>query len=157
MTFMEVGNTPVTCAVPFAMGSQTFVIWSISNIILNVITTMLYTAVNCYIQKQEQGKNFKAVFKSIFITVSMVSAGWTITAIANTFVVLFIPTPYGKQLVNMYAGIPVNIACASNIFVFYKINLDYRTCIRKLLSCKNAQVATSYTEAKRSTTVRLPS
>ncbi|CAL2045635.1 unnamed protein product [Caenorhabditis brenneri] len=144
MTFMEVDHTPVTCAVPLAMGSQTFVIWSISNIILNGIIMMLYSIVNCFVQKQEHAQNFKTVFKSIFITISFVVAGWTITCISNTIVVQFLPTPYGKQLLNMYAGIPVNIACASNVFIFYRINQDYRSCIRKLSCCERAKVGVTY-------------
>uniref|UniRef100_A0A1I7UKB9 G_PROTEIN_RECEP_F1_2 domain-containing protein n=1 Tax=Caenorhabditis tropicalis TaxID=1561998 RepID=A0A1I7UKB9_9PELO len=160
MTFIEVDKTPVTCAVPLAMGSKTFVIWSFSNIILNGITMMLYSIVNCFVHKQEHGKTFKTVFKSIFITVTLVIVGWFITCISNTLIVQFIPTSYGKQLLNMYAGIPVNIACSSNIFVFYKINLDYRSCIKKLLFCERAKVGVTYVEneaTKPSITAPLPS
>ncbi|EFP02705.1 hypothetical protein CRE_10691 [Caenorhabditis remanei] len=31
----------------------------------------------------------------------------------------------------MYAGIPVNLACSSNIFVFYKIKYDSTLLYRK--------------------------
>ncbi|EFO83878.1 hypothetical protein CRE_14876 [Caenorhabditis remanei] len=49
LIFMEVDSTPVTCAVPLAMGSHTFVIWSISNIVLNGITMIV--VIECYLPR----------------------------------------------------------------------------------------------------------
>lgn len=45
----------MTCAIPLAMGSKTFVTWSFSNMALNAFTMMLYTSVYFLVRKKETG------------------------------------------------------------------------------------------------------
>ncbi|CAI2353166.1 unnamed protein product [Caenorhabditis sp. 36 PRJEB53466] len=148
----------VTCSVPLAMGSKTFIAWSVANLGLNAVTVLIYTITYCLLLKQEtdSGNGFKSVFKSIFITVAFIVVGWAVTCIANTFLVLLIPTSFGKQVLNMYSGIPVNIACAANVFIFYTVNLDYRSCIRRLLVLRSSRLSAAHSDSK-PTNVPIPS
>ncbi|KAK6052678.1 hypothetical protein COOONC_09817 [Cooperia oncophora] len=63
----------------------------------------------------------KTVFKSIAVTVVIVICSWLLTFIMNSVVLLATNDPYIIVVVNIYAGVPVNLGLASNVFVYYAI------------------------------------
>ncbi|WKY10025.1 hypothetical protein Q1695_002403 [Nippostrongylus brasiliensis] len=81
----------------------------------------------------------RTVFKSIFVTVAIVVFGWMFTFLVNSLSIYITDSPYIRGLINMYAGITVNIGTMSNIFVFYAINTEYRDVIRQML-CKQRKI-----------------
>ncbi|CAI5450653.1 unnamed protein product [Caenorhabditis angaria] len=86
-----------------------------------------------------ESSRFKLAFKSILVACVLVLFGWSITTVSNTFGYLISPNEQIFELIQMYSGITVNIACSANIFVFFAINPEYRETIRSLLS-KSAKI-----------------
>ncbi|EYC18949.1 hypothetical protein Y032_0026g1472 [Ancylostoma ceylanicum] len=63
----------------------------------------------------------RTVFKSISITVAIVIVGWFTTFLINSLSFLITNSDYVRMVINMYAGITVNIGTAANVFVYYAI------------------------------------
>ncbi|PIO63008.1 hypothetical protein TELCIR_15411, partial [Teladorsagia circumcincta] len=74
----------------------------------------------------------KTVFKSIAVTVIIVLCGWLLTFLVNILAQFVTKDIYTTVVINMYAGIAVNIGLASNVFVYYAINTEYRDVIRQM-------------------------
>ncbi|CAO4379811.1 unnamed protein product [Caenorhabditis nigoni] len=76
------------------------------------------------------------VKKSILVTVGFVLLGWVTTTTANTLSYSITDDLFTIQLIQMYAGITVNFAAASNVFVFYAINSEYRSVIKSMFGIR---------------------
>ncbi|UMM35560.1 hypothetical protein L5515_008126 [Caenorhabditis briggsae] len=74
--------------------------------------------------------------KSILVTVGFVLLGWVTTTTANTLSYSITDDLFTIQLIQMYAGITVNFAAASNVFVFYAINSEYRSVIKSMFGIR---------------------
>ncbi|VDP45781.1 unnamed protein product [Heligmosomoides polygyrus] len=79
-----------------------------------------------------QGAKMAMAFKSIFVTVSIVICGWMVTFLVNSLAVVVSQNAYIIMVINMYAGITVNIGTMSNVFVFVAINTEYREVIQQM-------------------------
>ncbi|KIH57518.1 hypothetical protein ANCDUO_12291 [Ancylostoma duodenale] len=75
----------------------------------------------------------RTVFKSIFITVAIVIVGWFTTFLINSLSFYITNSDYVRMVINMYAGITVNIGTGANAFVHYAINTEYRDVIKQML------------------------
>ncbi|UMM35561.1 hypothetical protein L5515_008127 [Caenorhabditis briggsae] len=91
------------------------------------------------------GSRIKSVFRSILVTVSFVLLGWATTTIANSASYSVTDNLNTAHLIQTYAGITVNFAAASNVFVFYSINTEYREAINTLFG-KHKKSGISHTE-----------
>ena len=104
---------------------------------------------------------FKSVFRSILVTVSFVLLGWATTTIANSSSYSVTDNLDTAHLIQTYAGITVNFAAASNVFVFYSIKCvfgasylakiqnfssEYREAIQKLFGRKSKKLGVAHTE-----------
>ncbi|ULT89751.1 hypothetical protein L3Y34_008277 [Caenorhabditis briggsae] len=87
----------------------------------------------------------ESVFRSILVTVSFVLLGWATTTIANSASYSVTDNLNTAHLIQTYAGITVNFAAASNVFVFYSINTEYREAINTLFG-KHKKSGISHTE-----------
>lgn len=76
-----------------------------------------FLSINC----SYSGARFKSVFRSILVTVGFVLFGWVTTTLTNTLSYEITSVAFTAQLMQMYAGITVNFAAASNAFIFYAI------------------------------------
>ncbi|CAP29073.1 Protein CBG09529 [Caenorhabditis briggsae] len=90
-------------------------------------------------------KVLESVFRSILVTVSFVLLGWATTTIANSASYSVTDNLNTAHLIQTYAGITVNFAAASNVFVFYSINTEYREAINTLFG-KHKKSGISHTE-----------
>uniref|UniRef100_A0A7I5EC33 Gate domain-containing protein n=1 Tax=Haemonchus contortus TaxID=6289 RepID=A0A7I5EC33_HAECO len=77
---------------------------------------------------------------------------------ANTLAPVFTKDPYTTMVINMYAGVSVNLGLASNVFVYYAINAEYRDVMKQMFGCiggstakKVPEVSTMHGLASRST------
>ncbi|CAB3398428.1 unnamed protein product [Caenorhabditis bovis] len=130
----------VVYVIPVAMRNRSFEYFNYSGGIINVIIVILYgyTYFKLTSYSDTGGPKMRSVFKSILVTVIFVLFGWAITFIVNSISYKITSDPFISYIMQIYAGVSVNIALVCNVFVFYFINTDYRVCIKKLLHCSNA-------------------
>ncbi|ETN68757.1 hypothetical protein NECAME_05482 [Necator americanus] len=114
-------SRPVQCSVPQAFGSVSFALLNQIGFAINVIIVILYCLTYFLLRKSKANSKMRTVFKSIFVTVAIVIVGWFATFLVNTLSFVITEDPYVRMVINMYAGITVNIGLAANVFVYYAI------------------------------------
>ncbi|CAI2354471.1 unnamed protein product [Caenorhabditis sp. 36 PRJEB53466] len=154
----------ITCANPLALNGTAFQMFTYSSGLICIFVFFVYLTVYILLKSNKASARFKSVFRSLAVTVGLVMFGWVSTTTANTLSYSITDSTYTAQLIQMYAGITVNTAAASNVFVFYAINSDYREVIKALFGCKSKTnsplfeaSSTMVTEKRRMTLVRLRS
>ncbi|EFP10922.1 CRE-SRSX-30 protein [Caenorhabditis remanei] len=138
----------VKCAIPTALAGVSFKVFTLSShaIYVSIILAYAMTAVLLKFHDTSEssefwvtvalkitGSRFKAVFKSIGVTVGIVLFGWAITTVSNTFGYFVTDDQEIFNLIQMYSGITVNIAISSNLFIFYTINPEYQLTVKMLM------------------------
>ncbi|CAI2353209.1 unnamed protein product [Caenorhabditis sp. 36 PRJEB53466] len=124
-------TTQIVCTVPVALAGTAFSTFNTSGIFVNCAIVIVYFLTFLKLRSYAGATQMKVVFRSILWTVVFVILGWTSVTVANQFAI-FSNDPLTRKLIAIYAGIGVNLACASNVFVFYAINTEYREAIRRL-------------------------
>uniref|UniRef100_A0A1I7T684 G_PROTEIN_RECEP_F1_2 domain-containing protein n=1 Tax=Caenorhabditis tropicalis TaxID=1561998 RepID=A0A1I7T684_9PELO len=126
-------DTLLICQVPLAMSGNSFEKFNKGGLIINVAVVIIYFVTFLKLRKiAGSATQLKVVFKSILYTVIFVILGWCTVTIMNIASIHLVNDIDTQHILMIYAGIGLNMACASNIFVFYKINSEYRAAIRKL-------------------------
>ncbi|PIC28963.1 hypothetical protein B9Z55_020715 [Caenorhabditis nigoni] len=130
-------NTLVICQVPLAISGDTFEKFNKCGLIINIGVVLIYFITYLKLRNQTAlSTGLKFIFKSILYTVIFVILGWCTVTIVNIASIHFVNVDT-QHIIIIYAGIGLNVACASNVFVFYIINSEYRTAIRKLFGMKS--------------------
>ncbi|CAB01639.2 G-protein coupled receptors family 1 profile domain-containing protein [Caenorhabditis elegans] len=127
----------VACAVPLALMGTSFQFFTYSSALIYFLVVIVYGIVYFLLKSNQASARFKSVFRSILVTVGFVLFGWVTTTLTNTLSYEITSVAFTAQLMQMYAGITVNFAAASNAFIFYAINSEYREVIKSLFGCKN--------------------
>uniref|UniRef100_A0A8R1HWH3 G_PROTEIN_RECEP_F1_2 domain-containing protein n=1 Tax=Caenorhabditis japonica TaxID=281687 RepID=A0A8R1HWH3_CAEJA len=127
----------IICANPLALNGSAFQMFTYSSGVIYIFVFIIYLTVYILLKSNKASARFKSVFRSLAVTVGLVMFGWVTTTTANTLSYSISDNTYTAQLIQMYAGITVNAAAASNVFVFYKINSEYREVIKSLLGLKS--------------------
>ncbi|CAI5450056.1 unnamed protein product [Caenorhabditis angaria] len=125
----------MVCANPLALNSASFQWYSYTNALIYILVFLIYLSVWILLKKSEKSNSntkLRMVFRSISVTVGFVLMGWAITTTANSLSYTISADVATIQLIQEYSGIAVNIAAASNVFVFYAINQEYREAIRAI-------------------------
>ncbi|EGT55270.1 CBN-SRSX-33 protein [Caenorhabditis brenneri] len=126
-------DTSVICQVPLAMSGDSFEKFNKGGLIINIAVVITYFVTYMKLKKVTgNASQLKVVFKSILYTVIFVILGWCTVTVANIASIHFVEDIDTQHIMMIYAGIGLNMACASNVFIFYKINSEYRSSIRKL-------------------------
>ncbi|CAI2354473.1 unnamed protein product [Caenorhabditis sp. 36 PRJEB53466] len=126
-------SNQITCANPLALNGRAFQVYNYTSGLLYVVIFFLYFKVYFSLKSNKTSSRFKKVFRSIGVTVCFVLFGWMTTTIANASSYAVTDDLNVAHLIQMYAGIAVNFAAASNVFVFYSINSEYRESINAML------------------------
>ncbi|EGT39429.1 CBN-SRSX-32 protein [Caenorhabditis brenneri] len=143
--------TKIYCTVPLAFAGSTFSQFNTSGIFVNVAIVIVYFFTFLQLRSYAGASQMKVVFRSILWTVVLVIIGWSSVTIANQFAI-FAKDATTRKLISIYAGIGVNLACASNVFVFYAINTEYRNAIRRLFGLSSIQSTRTTSIGPKSTT-----
>ncbi|UMM35059.1 hypothetical protein L5515_007852 [Caenorhabditis briggsae] len=127
-------NTQIVCMAPLALPRQAFGYFTYASNVINVaiVIVYIYSYVVLRGYKERDARRMKYVFKSISFTVVVVLVGWTTVTIGNTVAIGLIENQRISEIVSIHAGLGVNISCSVNVFVFYAINSEYRSGIRRL-------------------------
>uniref|UniRef100_A0A1I7TQR5 G_PROTEIN_RECEP_F1_2 domain-containing protein n=1 Tax=Caenorhabditis tropicalis TaxID=1561998 RepID=A0A1I7TQR5_9PELO len=120
------------CSNPLSLNGNAFQMFTYSSGIIYIVVFFVYMSVYVMLKSNKASARFKNVFRSILVTVGFVLLGWVTTTTANTVSYLITNDLLTIQLIQMYAGITVNFAAASNVFVFYAINTEYRSVIKSM-------------------------
>ncbi|CCD66549.1 G-protein coupled receptors family 1 profile domain-containing protein [Caenorhabditis elegans] len=147
--------TQIYCAVPAAFAGTAFSKFNTSGIFINIAIVIVYFFTFLQLRTYAGATQMKVVFRSILWTVIFVIIGWSSVTIANQFAI-FAKDAATRKLISIYAGIGVNLACASNIFVFYAINTEYRNAIRRLFGLSSSLSNRATSLGPRSTTKITP-
>ncbi|KAF1754157.1 hypothetical protein GCK72_020717 [Caenorhabditis remanei] len=130
-------ETLVICQVPLALSGSSFEEFNTGGFIINVGVVIIYFVTFLKLRSLSVHESqLKVVFKSILYTVIFVILGWCTVTLVNILCIHLVADIDSQHIMMIYAGISLNMACASNVFVFYKINSDYRSAIQKLLEIK---------------------
>ncbi|ULT89748.1 hypothetical protein L5515_008124 [Caenorhabditis briggsae] len=127
----------IACAVPLALMGTPFQFFTYSSALIYFLVVIVYGIVYYLLKSNQASARFKSVFRSIMVTVGFVLFGWVTTTLTNTLSYEITDVAFTAQLMQMYAGITVNFAAASNVFIFYAINSEYREVIKALFGCKS--------------------
>uniref|UniRef100_A0A1I7TQR6 G_PROTEIN_RECEP_F1_2 domain-containing protein n=1 Tax=Caenorhabditis tropicalis TaxID=1561998 RepID=A0A1I7TQR6_9PELO len=127
----------IACAVPLALMGTPFQFFTYSSALIYLLVVIVYGIVYYLLKSNQASARFKSVFRSIMVTVGFVLFGWVTTTLTNTLSYEITSVQFTAQLMQMYAGITVNFAAASNVFIFYAINSEYREVIKSLFGCKS--------------------
>ncbi|ULT91510.1 hypothetical protein L3Y34_009254 [Caenorhabditis briggsae] len=131
-------NTTVICQVPLAISGNTFEKFNKCGLIINIGVVLIYFITYLKLRNQTAlVSGLKFIFKSILYTVIFVILGWCTVTIVNIASIHLVKDVDTRNICMIYAGMGLNVACASNVFVFYIINSEYRTAIRKLFGMKS--------------------
>ncbi|CAB01636.2 G-protein coupled receptors family 1 profile domain-containing protein [Caenorhabditis elegans] len=122
----------LVCSNPLSLNGSSFQMFTYSSAVIYVAVVLVYSAVYLMLKSNKASARFKNVFRSILVTVGFVLLGWVTTTTANTLAFVVTSDLFTIQLIQMYAGITVNFAAASNVFVFYAINSEYRSVIKTM-------------------------
>ncbi|EFP11239.1 CRE-SRSX-26 protein [Caenorhabditis remanei] len=141
-------NEQITCANPLALKGASFQWYNYTCAFIYVAIFFVYFRVYFLLKHSQTilDSRFKSVFRSILVTVSFVLLGWATTTIANSSSYSVTDNLDTAHLIQTYAGITVNFAAASNVFVFYSINSEYREAIQKLFGRKSKKLGVAHTE-----------
>ncbi|CAI5450068.1 unnamed protein product [Caenorhabditis angaria] len=127
----------ITCAVPLGLWGAAFQFFTYTSALIYALVVIVYLTVYILLKSSSASARFKSVFKSISITVGLVVFGWVTTTVANTLSYEVTSDEFLAIVIQMYAGVSVNLAATSNVFVFYWINSEYREVIKSILGLKN--------------------
>ncbi|EGT55461.1 hypothetical protein CAEBREN_29047 [Caenorhabditis brenneri] len=144
----------IICANPLALNGTAFQMFTYSSGIIYVFVFIVYLTVYILLKSNKASARFKSVFRSLAVTVGLVMFGWVSTTTANTLSYSIADSAYTAQLIQMYAGITVNAAAASNVFVFYAINSEYREVIKALFGCKSKANSPAFEASSTMVTVK---
>ncbi|UMM35559.1 hypothetical protein L5515_008125 [Caenorhabditis briggsae] len=144
----------IICANPLALNGTAFQMFTYSSGIIYVFVFIVYLSVYILLKSNKASARFKSVFRSLAVTVGLVMFGWVSTTTANTLSYSISDSAYTAQLIQMYAGITVNAAAASNVFVFYAINSEYREVIKALFGCKSKANSPAFEASSTMVTVK---
>ncbi|CAO4379495.1 unnamed protein product [Caenorhabditis nigoni] len=126
-------KTMVICQVPLAMSGDSFEKFNQGGLIINIGVVIVYFVTFLKLRRLAgSATHLKVVFRSILYTVIFVILGWSTVTMMNIASIHLVEDIDTVHILMIYAGIGLNMACASNIFVFYAINSEYRAAIRKL-------------------------
>ncbi|CAL2045176.1 unnamed protein product [Caenorhabditis brenneri] len=131
--FSERNEEQVKCAIPTALAGISFKVFTLSSHAIYVSILLAYLMTAVLLKFHDTSSRFKAVFKSIGVTVGIVLFGWAITTVSNTFGYFVTDDPEIFNLIQMYSGITVNIAISSNLLIFYMINPEYQLTVKMLI------------------------
>ncbi|CAL2045178.1 unnamed protein product [Caenorhabditis brenneri] len=120
------------CSNPLSLNGNAFQMFTYSSGVIYIAVFFIYLSVYVMLKSNKASARFKNVFRSILVTVGFVLLGWVTTTTANTLSYSITTDLLTIQLIQMYAGITVNFAAASNVFVFYAINSEYRSVIKSM-------------------------
>lgn len=126
------GETLVQCSIPQAFGGAAFGLLNQIGFGINVAIVAVYGLSFLLLRRSRASAKMAMAFKSIFVTVSIVICGWMVTFLVNSLAVVVSQNAYIIMVINMYAGITVNIGTMSNVFVFVAINTEYREVIQQM-------------------------
>ncbi|CAB3396476.1 unnamed protein product [Caenorhabditis bovis] len=143
------------CANPLSLNGNSFQAFTFSSAFIYIIVVCVYGTVYYLLKTNKASSRFKSVFRSILVTVGLVLFGLVSTTTANTLSYIITSDEFTVQLIQMYAGITVNFAASSNLFVFYAINAEYREVIKSLLGM-NSKLNSPMFEASSTNTVVIP-
>ncbi|CAI5449924.1 unnamed protein product [Caenorhabditis angaria] len=131
-------DNQIICIAPLAIHRKAFEIYTYSSIAINCAIFLIYLATSFVLRdfKDRGATKMRQVFKSIALTVVFVLLGWTTVTLGNTVVFVVVDDVDTVAFFSIHAGLGVNVSCAINIFVFYKINTEYRLAIRSLFGWK---------------------
>ncbi|EPB76331.1 hypothetical protein ANCCEY_04588 [Ancylostoma ceylanicum] len=121
------------CSVPQAYGIVAFKLLNNIGFGINAASVLVYLFAFYLLRRSNASSKMRTVFKSISITVAIVIVGWFTTFLINSLSFLITNSDYVRMVINMYAGITVNIGTAANVFVYYAINTEYRDVIKRML------------------------
>ncbi|CAI2354472.1 unnamed protein product [Caenorhabditis sp. 36 PRJEB53466] len=126
----------ITCSNPLSLNGTSFQMYTYTSGLIYIAVFFIYLSVYVMLKSNKASARFKNVFRSILVTVGFVLLGWVTTTTANTLSYSVSSDVMVIQLIQMYAGITVNFAAASNVFVFYSINSEYRAVIQSMFGCR---------------------
>ncbi|CAB3398662.1 unnamed protein product [Caenorhabditis bovis] len=131
-------DNQIACIIPMAMRNRAFEYFNYAGAFVNltIICLYSYTAYVLWCQEDHENLKLRSVFKSIFATMLFVMFGWAVTFIVNNVSFRISLATDVAGIVQIYAGISVNLSLVCNVFIFYSINSDYRKCIRRLVFTK---------------------
>ncbi|CAB3396907.1 unnamed protein product [Caenorhabditis bovis] len=147
-------KTQVTCAVPLALNGTSFQYFTYSSAVIYFVVIILYGTVYALLKSSSASTRFRSVFKSIAITVGFVIFGWVTTTTANTLSYEVTTDPFVSAVIQMYAGVTVNMAASSNVFVFFAINSEYREVIKALFGMNSKANSAMFEASSATMTVR---
>ncbi|CAI5450055.1 unnamed protein product [Caenorhabditis angaria] len=140
----------ITCSNPLSLNGTSFQVYTYTGALIYILVFFIYLSVYLMLKSNKASARFKNVFRSIMVTVGFVLFGWVSTTVANTLSYAVTDNELTAVLIQMYAGITVNIAAASNVFVFFAINTEYREVISVIVGLK-ARVNSQVMEASSTT------
>ncbi|CAJ0582586.1 unnamed protein product, partial [Mesorhabditis spiculigera] len=126
-------DRPAMCAPPEFFDGPSNNLWAEVSVGLNALVVVAYILVYVKLRTSTFSNAARSVFKSLFITVTIVSCGWFATMFTNFMSVMIGATGNTLFLIQAYAGIPVNFAVACNFPVYYTISTEHRNAIRQML------------------------
>ncbi|KAF1751062.1 hypothetical protein GCK72_017614 [Caenorhabditis remanei] len=126
----------MVCSNPLSLNGYSFQMFTYTSGIIYIAVFFIYLSVYVMLKSNKASARFKNVFRSILVTVGFVLLGWVTTTTANTLSYSITDDLLTIQLIQMYAGITVNFAAASNVFVFYAINSEYRAVIQSMFGIR---------------------
>ncbi|EGT55361.1 CBN-SRSX-31 protein [Caenorhabditis brenneri] len=131
-------NSQIVCMAPLALPRKVFGYFTYASNAINVgiVVVYVYTYIVLRGYKERDLNRMQYVFKSISLTVIIVLIGWCTVTVGNTVAIGLIENRKTSEIVSIHAGFGVNISCSINIFVFYAINSEYRSGIRRLFGMK---------------------
>ncbi|CAP39831.2 Protein CBR-SRSX-33 [Caenorhabditis briggsae] len=115
-------KTMVICQVPLAMSGDSFEKFNQGGLIINIGVVIVYFVTFLKLKRLAgSATQLKVVFRSILYTVIFVILGWSTVTMMNIASIHLVEDIDTVHILMIYAGIGLNMACASNIFVFYTI------------------------------------
>ncbi|CAJ0589416.1 unnamed protein product [Cylicocyclus nassatus] len=134
-SFVTRNEAFVQCSVPQGFGVG-FAVFNQAGTAVNVAIVAAYITAYIILKRSNASSKMKIVFKSIFVTVAVVMGGWFATFVVNNLCPYITSDEYWTMVINMYAGIMVNGCGATNVFVYYSINTEYREVIRTMFGMR---------------------
>ena len=120
---------------PEVLGGYSANIWFLSCIVLNLATIICYIIVAVILKSSNLNLNpTRKIFKAMTFIMLMIFCGWTINAISRVIFGFANFSPKTNFIAEVYFGIFVNIACASNYFILFKFSYDYQIIFKKYLN-----------------------
>ncbi|KAK5973713.1 hypothetical protein GCK32_014591 [Trichostrongylus colubriformis] len=114
----------VICTISTPLQGSTRVFFIVSTTTTNTLIILCYVLCFFSIRKSMDENSTKQVYRSLFVISTIVLCGW-ISGIVVSSIVYFLELELTLR-VDLVSGICVNLATASNFFVYYAISEMYR-------------------------------